>query len=154
MPTIAIGVKPSPTGDATATVPVNSLSEDGVPPEEGDKIQCSVEGTVQSISGPNATISIDSINGEPVGEGAGSESPEEEAGEEEGQGAGGSPPTPAASGPNDTSRATMPMAKPLAAPPAGSPGMTPPLRTRMPRAATAALGQNLLRGARGRQLPF
>ena len=85
MATIAIGI--SKGGGYTARVPVNSLAEDGVAPEEGDKIQCSVEGTVQSISGGTATVTIDSINGEPVSEEA-AESPEEEA-SEEGQESGG-----------------------------------------------------------------
>ncbi len=92
MATIAIGI--SKGGGYTARVPVNSLAEDGVPPEEGDKVQYSVEGTVQSVTGGTATISIDSVNGEPVAEEA-SETPEEETteGASEGvpPGAGGGP---------------------------------------------------------------
>jgi hypothetical protein len=78
--TIAIGVSPT-SGSYTAKVPVNSLGESGVPPEEGDKVQFSVDATVQSVSGGSATLSIDAVNGEPVSEEA-AESPEEEAGEE------------------------------------------------------------------------
>jgi hypothetical protein len=87
MATIAIGISKG-AGGYTCKVPVNSLAEDGVPPEEGDSVQYSVEGTVQSVSGNSATIKIESINGEPVAEEA-SESPEEEATEESGEGAGG-----------------------------------------------------------------
>jgi hypothetical protein len=83
---IGISVKPK---DKTYTcdVPVNSLEEDGVPPEVGDSVDYSVKGTVQSVDGGQATVQIESINGEPVGEEA-SESPEEEAGEEGQEGAG------------------------------------------------------------------
>jgi hypothetical protein len=94
MATIAIGVSKGP-GGYTCKVPVNSLAEDGVPPEQGDTVEYSVSGTVQSVSGSEATIKIDSINGEPVSEEA-SESPEEEAAEPEtgteGGGAGGPAP--------------------------------------------------------------
>jgi hypothetical protein len=76
---IGISVKPK-NGGATATVPVNALAQDGVPPEEGDKVSASIEGTVKSVDGNEATVSIDSINGEPVAEEA-AESPEEEASE-------------------------------------------------------------------------
>jgi hypothetical protein len=74
----------------TCDVPVNSLEEDGVPPEVGDSVDYSVKGTVQSVDGGQATVKIDSINGEPVGEEA-AESPEEEAGEEGQEGAGENP---------------------------------------------------------------
>jgi len=87
MATIAIGVSKGP-GGYTCKVPVNSLAESGVPPEEGDTVEYSVSGTVQSVSGSDATIKIDSINGEPVSEEA-SESPEEEASEESQEGGGG-----------------------------------------------------------------
>jgi len=83
MATIAIGISKGP-GGYTCKVPVNALAEDGVPPEEGDTVQYSVSGTVQSVSGGTATVSIDSINGEPVSEEA-SESPEEEAAEGPGE---------------------------------------------------------------------
>ena len=87
MATIAIGIQKS-GGGYTCKVPVNSLAESGVPPEEGDTVEYSVSGTVQSVSGSDATIKIDSINGEPVSEEA-SESPEEEASEESQEGGGG-----------------------------------------------------------------
>jgi len=82
MATIAIGISPKSGGGYTADVPVNSLQEDGVPPEVGDKVSASFDATVKSISGGTATLDIDSINGEPVSEEA-AESPEEEQGEEE-----------------------------------------------------------------------
>jgi hypothetical protein len=97
MATIAIGISKGPKG-YTADVPVNSLAEDGVPPEVGDTVSASFDATVKSVSGGTATLSIDAINGEPVSEEA-AETPEEEAGEE-GQenappGAGGGPSGPA-----------------------------------------------------------
>ena len=86
MATIAIGI--SKGNGYTCRVPVNALAEDGVPPEEGDQVQFSTEATVKSVTGGTATLSIDSINGEPVSEEA-AESPEEEASEEGAEGAGG-----------------------------------------------------------------
>ena len=149
MATIAIGISKSPTGQYTCKVPVNALAEDGVPPEQGDDVSYSVEGKVQSISGPTATVSIDSINGEPVGEEA-SESPEEEAAEEgqEGQaGGGGAGGGPAGGGPSGASPKTSLDASMAPMGPA-------PLRTRLNRAGTNLMRSNLLKGARGRSLPF
>jgi hypothetical protein len=134
MANIAIGISPS-TGAYTAKVPVNSLAESGVPPEEGDKVQFSVEGTVQSVSGSNATLSIDSVNGEPVSEEA-SETPSEEQGEEGQAGA-----TPGAGGGPGTTPAA-----------AGGPIMGPGMGMTSPRRGTnpglAALGAKLRRGAK------
>lgn len=79
MATIAIGVSKGPSG-YTCKVPVASISESGVAPEEGDSVSYSVDGTVQSVSGNQATVKIDAINGESVAE-EGAESPEEEAAE-------------------------------------------------------------------------
>lgn len=141
MATIAIGISKSPGGAANATIPINSLAEDGVPPEEGDKVSFSVDGTVKSVSGSNATVSIDSVNGEPVGEEA-AESPEEEASEGEEETSGSSNPGPPNPGPNPG----------LGAPPAAA--SPAPLAARLPRAGTAKMRANLLRGARGRALPF
>jgi hypothetical protein len=136
MANIAIGISPS-TGGYTAKVPVNSLEESGVPPEEGDKVQFSVEATVQSVSGGTATLEIDSVNGEPVSEEA-SETPEEEQGEEGQQGA-----TPGAGGgPSGTQSGASP------GPGMGLGGGLPrPKRTAIP--GLAALGNKLRRGARG-----
>lgn len=143
MATIAIGISPKAGGGYTCKVPVNSLEEDGVPPQEGDKVEYSVSGTVESVDGDDATVSIDSINGEPVGEEA-SESSEEEASEEgqEGSNPGSSNPGP----PNPGPMAPMGGARP--APP------SPPLRTRLNRSGTNALRNRLLKGARGKALPF
>jgi hypothetical protein len=139
MANIAIGISPS-TGAYTAKVPVNSLAESGVPPEEGDKVQFSVEGTVQSVSGSNATLSIDSVNGEPVSEEA-SETPEEEQGEEGQQGA-----TPGAGGgPSGTQSG----ASPGPGYPAGAGlggGLPRAKKTAIP--GLAALGNKLRRGAK------
>ena len=86
MATIAIGINKGP-GGYTCKVPTNALAEDGVPPEVGDTVQYSVSGTVQSVSGGQATVKIDSVNGEPVTEEA-SETPEEEGTEPAGGGGG------------------------------------------------------------------
>jgi hypothetical protein len=139
MADIAIGISPKPGGGGTYTaqVPVNSLAESGVAPEPGDSVQYSVEGTVKSVSGGTATVSIDSVNGEPVSEEA-SETPEEEQGEEGQAGA-----TPGAGGgPSGTQSGASP-----------GPGMG--LGGGLPRAkktaipGLAALGNKLRRGARG-----
>lgn len=146
MATIAIGIGKTPTGNPTATVPVDALSEDGVPPEENDKVSFSVEGTVQSVSGQNATISIDSINGEPVGEESGESDQDEENEQNQDQGQ-----TPQASGPN------FPNPSPLApmggaTPPAPGGALAAPLRNRLNRAGTNAIRNRLMAGARGRPL--
>jgi hypothetical protein len=147
MATIAIGVDPT-SGSYICKVPVNSLAEDGTPPEEGDSVQYSVEGTVQSISGPTATVKIDSINGEPVSEEA-AESPEEEAGEEQGEnaaGAGGGGGGGAGGGKT-----------PVAANGPASPGLglgRAKIGGTLPGETLAGMGARLRRGARGRPLPF
>jgi hypothetical protein len=53
-------------GSATATVPVSALNVDGTAPQEGDTVNFSVEGTVKSISGKDAVVSINTIDGEDV----------------------------------------------------------------------------------------
>jgi hypothetical protein len=136
---IGITVKPSDTGTYTCKVPVNSLEEGGTPPEEGDSVDFSVKGTVQSVTGNNATVKIDSINGEPVGEEA-SESPEEESTEEEGeQGAGGGQPTSGAGGITP-----------------GLPAVAPavPRRKRFTIPGLAAMGNRLRTGARRNPTPM
>jgi hypothetical protein len=155
MATIAIGIGRNPSGQYTCEVPVNSLAESGVPPEQGDKVQYSVEGTVQNISGPTATISIDSINGEPVGEEA-SETPEEEQGEEGQQGApsgagGGQTPV-AASGPGALggglgTGVSSNLLRPRMT------RRTPALGT-LPGETLAGMGARLRKGAKGKPMPF
>lgn len=144
MATIAIGINKKPGGGYTSDVPVASLSEDGVAPEQGDSVSFSVEGKVQSVSGNTATVSIDSINGEPVAE-EGAESPEEEGAEPE---SGNEPPgggTPvAASGLGAGAGAGGGLA--------GPPGLTPQRRKNM--AGIAAMGAKLRAGAKGRPMPF
>jgi hypothetical protein len=90
---IGVSVKPGAGGgddSYVCTVPLDLLSEDGVPPAEGDKVSYSVDGTVQSVDGNNANVEIDAVNGQPV-EGSAAEeageSPEEEASEDQGTGA-------------------------------------------------------------------
>jgi hypothetical protein len=121
-------------------VPVNSLEEGGTPPEEGDSVDFSVKGTVQSVTGKNATVKIDSINGEPVGEEA-SESPEEESTEEEGEegAGGGGPPTSGAGGITP-----------------GLPAVAPavPRRKRFTIPGLAAMGNRLRTGARRNPTPM
>jgi hypothetical protein len=68
---IGISVKPKAAGGSTATVPLDLLSQDGVPPETGDKVSFQAEATVKSVTDTDATLSLTSINGEPVAEEAG-----------------------------------------------------------------------------------
>jgi hypothetical protein len=93
---IGVSVKPTAGADYTCKVPLDLLSEDGVPPAQGDKVSYSVDGTVDAVTGDEATITLDAINGQPVG----SDSGQEEAGEAPP----GAPPgaTPALSGPGET----------------------------------------------------
>jgi hypothetical protein len=74
-----IGVVTPKSGGATATVPIDLLSQDGVPPEQGDTVSFSVDATVKSVSGDNAVVSIQAVNGEPVnGGGAEDQEPDED----------------------------------------------------------------------------
>jgi hypothetical protein len=141
MATIAIGISPKAGGGYTCKVPISAISEGGVPPEEGDTVQYSVEGKVQSVTGNTATVSIDTINGEPIGEEA-SESPEEEGAEPEtgatpgaGGGAGGGATPVAANGP-------------------ASPGLGLGRGGRPMPPDVLAMGKRLRQGARGRPMPF
>jgi hypothetical protein len=142
MATIAIGISPKAGGGYTCKVPISAISEGGVPPEEGDTVQYSVEGKVESVTGNTATVSIDTINGEPIGEES-SESPEEEGAEPEtgtppgGGGAGGRTPV-AANGP-------------------ASPGLglgRAKIGGTLPGESLAGMGARLRKGARGRPMPF
>ena len=56
------------SGGVTVTVPLDLLSQDGVPPGQGDQVQAQIDATVKSVSGKNATLSIDAIDGQPVGQ--------------------------------------------------------------------------------------
>ena len=137
----------------TLTLPLDALSADGVEPEVGDTVEHSIKGTVKSIKGDNAVISVTALDGQPVegspAEEAG-ESPEEEASEEECEGGGG----PAGGGPSgaggptrrDLAAMQLGAANPLAA--AAQVGRA------KQRAATAALGNALRRRARGAPMPM
>lgn len=83
---IGISVKPKAGGGYICKVPLDLLAQDGVPPEQGDSVSYSVEGTVQSVDAEDATVKITSINGEPVAESASDETAED-------QGAGAGPST-------------------------------------------------------------
>lgn len=84
MATVAIGIAPDKSGSYTCRLPLSALMEGGVPPEEGDSVQFSVDGTVQSVQGDTAVVKIESVNGEPVSE-EGEESPSDEAAENSGE---------------------------------------------------------------------
>ena len=157
MATIAIGVSPS-TGGYTARVPLNSLEEDGVPPEVGDKFSGSFDATVKSVSGGTATLDIDAINGEAVSEEA-AESPEEEASEEGQESA----PPGAGGGPSGAASGADGIGRPLGGAPARpatrmltSKGVRPALGAMMTPTGetTGALGARLKKAARGRAMPF
>ncbi len=64
-------------GGATCSIPMDSLSADGTPPSVGDKVNFSIEGIVQNVSGGNAEITVNSVNGEAVGGNDGSGTPGE-----------------------------------------------------------------------------
>jgi hypothetical protein len=124
-------------------VPLDLLSEDGVPPAEGDKVSYSVDGTVQSVDGNNANVEIDAVNGQPV-EGSAAEeageSPEEESAEDSGTdtgsaGAGANKPPVAAGG----RKAMGPIPPVTGIPPAT-------------RAANALMGKNLRKKAAANSL--
>ena len=147
---IAITAKEKP-GKPTLTLPLDALSTDGAEPEVGDEIEHSIKGTVTSIKGDMATISVKSLDGAPV-EGSpaeeAAESPEEEQSEEENEGSS----NPGKSNPGKSNPGPgMP----------GMPAMPPPALMRPPpvigpkqRAATRALGASLRSRARGRPLPM
>jgi hypothetical protein len=76
-----IAVKKVPgAGGYTCNVPLDLLSEDGVPPAQGDSVSYSVEGTVQSTDAEDATVKITSVNGSPVSESPADETAEDAAG--------------------------------------------------------------------------
>jgi hypothetical protein len=50
----------------SVAVPLDLLSEDGVPPQQGDSVSFSVDGTVSSADEENATIDIKAVNGQPL----------------------------------------------------------------------------------------
>ena len=83
---IGVNISPKAGGGYTCKVPLDLLAQDGVPPEKGDDVSYSVEGTVQSVDAEDATVKITSVNGQPV-----AESPEEETAEDQGEAAGGPP---------------------------------------------------------------
>jgi hypothetical protein len=100
---IGVSVKPKPEADDgggdgdeggyTVKVPLDLLSEDGVPPQAGDAVSFSCDGTVQSADDENAMVKLESVNGQPV-----DESSAQEAAEDSGTPAsGGGPPAPGSS---------------------------------------------------------
>lgn len=75
---IGVSVKPKADGSGyTAKVPLDLLAEDGVPPQQGDSVSYSVDGTVQSVDAENAVIKIESVNGQPVDESSAQEATED-----------------------------------------------------------------------------
>jgi hypothetical protein len=75
---IGINVKPKAVGGYTCRVPLDILSQDGVPPEQGDSVDYQVSGTVQSVDAEDAVVKITSVNGEPVAESPGDETAEDQ----------------------------------------------------------------------------
>jgi hypothetical protein len=70
------------TGDHLACVPVNTLEEDGVAPEPGDKVTFTVDGKVEHVEGDKAYVSIEKVNGQDT-ETSEEEGEEKEPGEED-----------------------------------------------------------------------
>jgi hypothetical protein len=150
---IAITAKEKP-GKPTLTLPLDALSTDGAEPEVGDEIEHSIKGTITSIKGDTATISVKSLDGAPV-EGSpeeeAAESPEEEQSEEENEGSsnpGKSNPGKSNPGPGMPGMPAMPTM-----PPAAMMRPPSPIGSKQ-RAATRALGASLRSRARGRPLPM
>ena len=53
--------------DGMISVPASSLSTgDGTPPDVGDKVTFTVEGTVTATEGGNVTVKPDTVNGDPL----------------------------------------------------------------------------------------
>jgi hypothetical protein len=74
---IGVSVKPKADGSGyICKVPLDLLSEDGVPPQQGDSVDYSVTGTVQSVDAEDASIKIESVNGQPVSEEEATEPPD------------------------------------------------------------------------------
>lgn len=55
-------------GGVSVDLPVELLSQDGVPPGPGDTVQAQIDATVKSVSGKTATVQINAIDGQPVGQ--------------------------------------------------------------------------------------
>jgi hypothetical protein len=132
---VGISVKPTGAGGGyICKVPLDLLAQDGVPPEKGDQVSYSVDGTVQSVDAEDAVVKITSVNGQPV-----AESPAEETAEDQG-----GPPQPGGQ----------------AGGAAGAGGRGGPLLSGAPvtrgplSPATLALGQALRKKARGQAMPF
>ena len=70
------GADPKTSG-FTVQIPLDLLSEDGVPPQANDAVSFSVDGTVQSADNENATVKIESVNGQPVDESSAQEASED-----------------------------------------------------------------------------
>ena len=68
--------------DHLACVPVNTLEEDGVAPEPGDKVTFTVDGKVEHVEGSKAYVSIEKVNGQDTETGE-EEGEEKEPGEED-----------------------------------------------------------------------
>jgi hypothetical protein len=127
---VGISVKPTGAGGGyTCRVPLDLLAQDGVPPEKGDQVSYSVDGTVQSVDAEDAVVKITSVNGQPV-----AESPAEETAEDQG-----GPPQPGGQAGGAAG--------------AGGRGF-PPRAVGAISPATAALGAALRKKARGQPMPF
>ena len=131
-------VSPKSGGGYTAKIPLDLLSQDGVPPEQGDSVDFSVSATVSSVDAEDATVKITAVNGEPVDESASDEASEDDSGD--GGGAAGGPPQPGgqAGGLSGAGGRGGPM-----------PRVAGPISP-----ATLALGAALKKKAKGQPLPF
>jgi hypothetical protein len=56
----------SDSSGTQVTVPIDSLSVEGTPPEMGDSVSFNVEGTVKSVDGNNAVVEVTAIDGQAV----------------------------------------------------------------------------------------
>jgi hypothetical protein len=127
-------VSPKSGGGYTAKIPLDLLSQDGVPPEQGDSVDFSVSATVSSVDAEDATVKITAVNGEPVDESASDEATEDQGDTE------GGPPQPGgqAGGMSGAGGRGGPL-----------PRVAGPISP-----ATLALGAALKKKAKGQPLPF
>jgi hypothetical protein len=137
-------------GGYTAKIPLDLLAQDGVPPEQGDDVSFSVDATVKSVDADDATVSITSVNGEPVsGSGADDEStePDEDEATPAPGGSTGGPPQPGgqAGGASGAGGKGWPVKAAVVAP-------VRPVGPISPQ--TAAIGAALRKRAKGQPMPF
>lgn len=57
---------PAAPGGRSVKLPLSSLALDGASPTEGDQVSVTVGGRVTAVNGDEATLEIESVDGEPL----------------------------------------------------------------------------------------